>query len=137
MLTAWLLLKKFRGPGFFNGNEIGTLLGWWTLHCFVKKNPDYPKSSLHFLASTVSSKMLKTIAEAEDLNFTETLTGFKYLGNVSDELVKRGDTVLLAFEQAIGFMCGTAVLDKDGVSAFVVASELIAYLENKGMKLTA
>jgi len=33
------------------------------------------------LASTVSSKMLKTIATMDGLNFIETLTGFKWMGN--------------------------------------------------------
>ena len=35
--------------------------------------------------------------------------------------------VLLAYEEAIGFMCGTQVLDKDGISAAIRASELIAF----------
>jgi phosphoglucomutase/phosphopentomutase len=44
--------------------------------------------------------------------FTETLTGFKHMGNEADRLIKAGETVLFAFEEAIGFMCGSAVLDK-------------------------
>lgn len=32
------------------------------------------------LASTVSSKMLRALANAEGLNFIETLTGFKWMG---------------------------------------------------------
>lgn len=32
------------------------------------------------LASTVSSKMLRALASAEGLNFIETLTGFKWMG---------------------------------------------------------
>ena len=36
-----------------------------------------------------------------------------------------GEVVLFAYEEAIGFMCGTKVLDKDGVSASVVVTELI------------
>jgi phosphomannomutase len=52
--------------------------------------------------------------------FTETLTGFKHMGNESDRLIKNGETVLFAFEEAIGFMCGSAVLDKvSGFSVYV------------------
>ena len=43
--------------------------------------------------------------------------------------------VLLAYEEAIGFMCGTQVLDKDGISAAIRATELIAFLEIKGRTL--
>ena len=44
--------------------------------------------------------------------FTETLTGFKHMGNKSHKVMLEGETVLFAFEEAIGFMCGSAVLDK-------------------------
>jgi len=35
----------------------------------------------------------------------------------------------------LGFMCGTSVLDKDGVSAAVVIAEMAAYLEGKNLTL--
>lgn len=34
------------------------------------------------LASTVSSKMLRAMAEIEGFNFVETLTGFKWMGKL-------------------------------------------------------
>ena len=43
---------------------------------------------------------------------------------------------MFAYEEAIGFMCGTEVLDKDGVSAAVVVAELIRHLETRGLLLT-
>ena len=54
----------------------------------------------------------QAIASKDGAVFTETLTGFKHMGNISDKLLKAGKTVLFAYEEAIGFMCGTAVLDK-------------------------
>ena len=50
------------------------------------------------------------------------------MGNLSHTLLERGEEVLFAFEEAIGFMFGTTVLDKDGVSAAAVAGEMAAYL---------
>ena len=32
-------------------------------------------------------------------------------------------------------MCGTSVLDKDGISAALVAAEMAAYLEDRGISL--
>ena len=119
-----------------SGNEIGALLGWWLLRCYKERNKEVPLSKLHFLASTVSSKILNTIAKKEGINFTETLTGFKHMGNKSNELLKAGEVVLFAYEEAIGFMCGTNVLDKDGVSASVVVTELIRHLETRDLLLT-
>ena len=43
--------------------------------------------------------------------------------------------VLLAYEEAIGFMCGSQVLDKDGVFAAVRMAELICFLEVQGLTL--
>ena len=34
-----------------------------------------------------------------------------------------------------GFMCGTTVLDKDGVSASVVAAEMAIYLNKQGLSI--
>lgn len=57
------------------------------------------------------------------------------MGNKSIELLNQGKTVLFAYEEAIGFMCGTNVLDKDGISAAVRVSELVAYLDKEGSTL--
>jgi len=34
-----------------------------------------------------------------------------------------------------GFMCGTTVLDKDGISAAVVVAEMAAYLNSEGIRI--
>lgn len=65
----------------------------------------------------------------------ETLTGFKWMGNEAVELQAQGKHVLFAYEEAIGFMCGTAVLDKDGISAGIRAAEMAAFLSSNGMSL--
>ncbi|XP_068085382.1 phosphopentomutase isoform X2 [Anabrus simplex] len=120
----------------FSGNEVGALLGWWCLYCYREKNPDADLSDVYMMSSTVSSMILKSMSKVEGFKFLETLTGFKWMGNKSHELISEGKTVLFAFEEAIGFMCGTAVLDKDGVSAAVQTAGLVAYLKTKGLSLT-
>jgi phosphomannomutase len=57
------------------------------------------------------------------------------MGNRAAELQGHGKTVLFAYEEAIGFMCGTEVLDKDGVSAAIRVAEMASFLSNKGMSL--
>ena len=78
------------------------------------------------LASTVSSKFLERVAAAEGFHFEETLTGFKWLGNVAHRLEAQGYEVLFAFEEAIGFMFPAVHHDKDGVAAACVFAELAA-----------
>ncbi|KAK7097300.1 hypothetical protein V1264_004302 [Littorina saxatilis] len=112
----------------FSGNELGALLGNWMWVSYRKQNPTVPGGDIYMIASTVSSKILNTMASYEGFKFEETLTGFKWMANKADELQKQGKTVLFAFEEAIGFMCGTNVLDKDGVSAAAIITEYASQL---------
>lgn len=63
------------------------------------------------------------------------MTGFKWMGNVADNLMKEGKTVLFAFEESIGFMCDTECLDKDGISAAAKVAELAIFLEKNGLTI--
>ena len=54
----------------FSGNELGALLGWWSWYSFHQTNPDEDPSQLYMMASTVSSKFLKTMADTEGFSFT-------------------------------------------------------------------
>ncbi|XP_063313933.1 phosphopentomutase [Pelobates fuscus] len=121
----------------FSGNELGALLGWWLFTCWKEKNPE-PEAvkSMYMLASTVSSKILRAIAVKEGFHFEETLTGFKWMGNRAYQLIEQGKSVQFAFEEAIGYMCCPFVLDKDGVSAAVIAAEMTSYLATKNVTLS-
>ena len=61
----------FREQGWhvFTGNELGGLLGWWCWHSYRELNPKEDASDLYMMASTVSSKILKTMAAAEGFQF--------------------------------------------------------------------
>ncbi|XP_064190536.1 phosphoglucomutase-2 [Anguilla rostrata] len=121
----------------FSGNELGALLGWWLFRCWRQKFPEPSKvKDVYMLASTVSSKILRAIALKQGFHFEETLTGFKWMGNRAKQLLDQGRTVLFAFEEAIGYMCCPAVLDKDGVSAAAIAAELTSYISKQGSSLS-
>lgn len=125
----------------FSGNELGALLGWWTLRCFKELHPTVNMSDCYMLSSTVSSMILRSMGNIEGFNFIDTLTGFKWMGNQSVDLIGQGKHVLFAFEEAIGFMISSMVLDKDGVSAACHLATMCCYLkqfENKTLttKLT-
>ena len=87
------------------------------------------------LSSTVSSIILGSIAKKEGIHFEDTLTGFKWMGSRAKELIDQGKKVIFAFEEAIGFMYGSNVLDKDGVSAAAVMAEMINSLQDKNISL--
>lgn len=91
----------------------------------TKKKP----SECYMISTAVSSKFLQSMARVEGFQFIETLTGFKYMGNVADDLIKNQDKcVLFAYEEAIGYMVDSTILDKDGISAAVQVAQCAAYL---------
>lgn len=47
------------------------------------------------------------------------ITGFKYIGNVASRLTNEGYKVPFGYEEAIGFMIGNGIRDKDGIMATV------------------
>nr|POE78065.1 phosphoribomutase [Quercus suber] len=94
------------------GNQMGILLASYIFETWAGD-----KNKLAMLASTVSSRMLSTMAAKEGFHFRETLTGFKWLGNVAQQLASEGYTAAFAYEEAIGYMFPSVVWDKDGIAA--------------------
>ncbi|XP_064547838.1 phosphopentomutase [Drosophila montana] len=115
----------------FSGNELGALLGWWAIKMYRMRHPNADLSQCVMIASTVSSKILKSVAANEGFIFYETLTGFKWMANKAIEEQLAGRTVLFAFEEAIGFMISTNVPDKDGVSAAAHVATMARYLHHE------
>ena len=113
--TGWRMLS---------GDETGWLLGDYVLshadpeHCVVA-------------STVVSSRMLAAIAAHYGAWHVETLTGFKWLARADADLP--GRTLVYAYEEAIGHCVDpTAVRDKDGISAAVLACDLVSVLRNEG-----
>lgn len=113
------------------GNEIGSLFAAYVLELIQKgesmgSNPTQNMGSLgntYLINSTVSSQLLKAMAEKEGFGYKETLTGFKWIGNKALELKNEGFHVPFAYEEAIGYMF-SVVDDKDGISSAVVFLQL-------------
>ncbi|KAF2115225.1 hypothetical protein BDV96DRAFT_612597 [Lophiotrema nucula] len=114
----------------FTGNQLGILIA---SYLFERYPNSKPRNKLAMLASTVSSRMLHAIAEKEGFHFTETLTGFKWLGNVALDLEAKGYDVVYAFEEALGYMIPTVVHDKDSVAAAGVFLTAVAHWESQGL----
>ncbi|KIW03122.1 uncharacterized protein PV09_05765 [Verruconis gallopava] len=106
----------------FTGNQLGILLASHIMDRYSK-----PREKLAMLSSTVSSRMLAAMASKEGFHHEETLTGFKWMGNMALFLDEQGYDSRFAFEEAIGYMIPGVVHDKDGVAA--AATFLTAVLE--------
>ncbi|KAI8874359.1 hypothetical protein GQ42DRAFT_23314 [Ramicandelaber brevisporus] len=118
----------------FTGNQVGTIFAAIMLER-SKANGQVDKIAM--LNSTVSSKMLESIAKKEGFKYAETLTGFKWLGNTAISLTKQGHDVVFAYEEALGYMIGDIVRDKDGISALAVFADYATQLAAKGKSMTS
>jgi phosphoglucomutase len=120
----------------FSGNEIGIILAHYVFQQYKSAKFELStstlalsnKAKLAMLSSAVSSKMLRSMAEKEGFHHEETLTGFKWMGNKSLDLIEQGYTAPYAFEEAIGYMFGDIVRDKDGIAAATVFLRLVIEL---------
>lgn len=124
----------------FHGNELGLLLADWLFERWPVKHKketgeNVPPEKRTLINSTVSSKMLKAYAEANGANYIETLTGFKWIGRKAREEAAAGRVAFFGFEEAIGYMCGNPVLDKDGISAACCIAEMASELYDQGTTL--
>eukprot|EP01096_Ripella_sp_DP13-Kostka_P000575 TRINITY_DN10628_c0_g1_i1.p1 TRINITY_DN10628_c0_g1~~TRINITY_DN10628_c0_g1_i1.p1 ORF type:complete len:590 (+),score=245.02 TRINITY_DN10628_c0_g1_i1:27-1796(+) len=119
----------------FTGNELGILFADWTWSNYKRLHPDAQPDKCLVINTTVSSKMLKGLADKEGLRYEETLTGFKWMGNLALKRINEGYTFLYSFEDAIGFMMFDVCLDKDGVRAAGAFAELANSLYAKGLNV--
>ncbi|KAF8892671.1 hypothetical protein BD779DRAFT_1202307 [Infundibulicybe gibba] len=125
--------EKSRSDGSwfnFTGDQLGVLFGHRIFEIY--KSSGKPVSKLAMVASTVSSKMIEAIATMEGFKFVECLTGFKYIGNTALDLSDRGYHVPFGYEEAIGYMFGSQVRDKDGIAATVFFAQFVAFLHAQG-----
>jgi phosphomannomutase len=113
--TGWRMLS---------GDETGWLFG-----DFILSRTEPGELATSMVASTVvSSRMLAAIAAHWCAHHVETLTGFKWLARADADLP--GSTLIYAYEEAIGHCVDpAAVRDKDGISAAVLACDLVATLK--------
>jgi phosphomannomutase len=109
------------GGRVLRGDEVGALLA---IHLLRRD----PLREGTFATSIVSSMLLARIAQAHDVPYAETLTGFKWIARV--------DGLRFGYEEALGYCVDPdAVLDKDGIAAALLVAELAASLKADGRTL--
>lgn len=116
------------------GNMIGILL----LEYILRRKQEMgtlPQNGM-VIETIVSTKMVKPIADYYNVGMTETLTGFKYIGEKIKEYELTGSNeYLFGFEESYGCLIGTHARDKDAIVATMGVCELAAYYKSKGITL--
>lgn len=112
-----------------SGNQMGALL---VDHLIRHRTIERP---CHLVKSVVTSDFAADIAERNGLHVENTLTGFKFIGARVGEFAARGEQVLFAFEESIGYLPGAYIRDKDGIGTAVVVAEMAGTLHREGKTL--
>jgi phosphomannomutase len=108
--TGWRMLR---------GDELGAI--------FAESIAQKIDSGI-FANSIVSSSIVKKIAEHYDLQFKETLTGFKWLAKI--------ENLTFGYEEALGYAVdAVTVNDKDGISAAITLAQIATDLATQGKTL--
>ncbi|MGF2953707.1 phospho-sugar mutase [Mycobacterium sp. THU-M116] len=123
------------GWRMLSGDETGWLLGDYILSQERKLSQAAEPRNAVVASSLVSSRMLAAIAAHRGAAHVETPTGFKWLARADSQVP--GGTLVYAYEEAIGYCVDPdAVRDKDGISAAVLACDLVAALEARGASVS-
>lgn len=111
-----------------SGNEVGVLLGHYVL---TEKKTLPPKPLV--MTTIVSSAQLGAMAKVLGVQYSETLTGFKWIANRALELESQENLQFqFGYEEALGYTVGTLVRDKDGIGAALVFADLAAFCLAQG-----
>ncbi|MFH1512190.1 MAG: phospho-sugar mutase [Bacillota bacterium] len=117
------------------GNQIGCLMMYYILST-KQANGTLPKNGA-VVKSIVSTQLAKPICDAHKVALFDTLTGFKFIGEMIQQFEDDGShTFLFGFEESYGYLSGTFVRDKDGVNASMLIAEAAAYYKQQGKTLS-
>ncbi len=112
-----------------NGNQIGSLLIYYVLS--AKNDLKQLGNNPYIVKTIVTSNLQADIADHYNVKHFETLTGFKYIGEL---ITKLGDTAqyLAGGEESYGYLVGDLVRDKDAPNSCAFLAEMTAYFKSKG-----
>lgn len=115
-----------------NGNQIGSLLVHYVLS--AKQAKGELKDNDYIVKTIVTTELIAAIAKAFGVKHYDTLTGFKFIGEVMTRVASK-ENYLVGGEESYGFLVGDLVRDKDAVNSCAFIAEMAAYYKNEGKSL--
>jgi len=128
-----LAVKNNKGEfQLLNGNQIGSLLTYYVLSS--KKAKGELKDNDFIVKTIVTTNLIADIGASFGVKSYETLTGFKFIGEIITALQGK-ENYLVGGEESYGFLTGDLVRDKDAVNSCAFIAEMAAYFKNQGKTL--
>lgn len=128
-----LAVKNHAGEiQLLNGNQIGSLLTYYVLS--ARKEKGELKANDFVVKTIVTTNLISDIASSFSVETEETLTGFKFIGEIMTKLEGQKN-YLVGGEESYGFLVGDLVRDKDAVNSCAFIAEMAAYFKSHGKSL--
>ncbi|WP_295716331.1 phospho-sugar mutase [Mucilaginibacter sp.] len=115
-----------------NGNQTGCMLINYLLSAWEEKGKLTGKE--YIVKTIVTSNLIEEIAKAKNVTYYNTLTGFKYIGELMTKFEGK-QTFIGGGEESYGYLIGELVRDKDAVVSSAFIAEMTAYYKDKGSSL--
>lgn len=116
---------------FLNGNQLGALLVHYIVEERYRNGTLNPKDVL--IKTIVTNDMGRVIAARRGIRTFETLTGFKHICGLYNQLEEKGEYgYLFGYEESIGYCPETFTRDKNAVSTAVLIAEMCAFYRKQG-----
>lgn len=115
-----------------NGNQTGSLLINYLLTAWEEK--EKLTGNEYVVSTIVTTSLIKAICDAKGVEYFNTLTGFKWIGQVMTQNEGK-KTFIAGGEESYGYLIGDLVRDKDAVISCAFIAEMTAFYKDKGSSL--
>ena len=115
-----------------NGNQTGSLLINYLLTAWDEKGK--LDGNQYIVKTIVTSNLIEAIAKAKNVTYYNTLTGFKWIGQLMTSLEGK-ETFIGGGEESYGYLIGELVRDKDAIVSCAFIAEMTAFYKDKGSSL--
>lgn len=117
------------------GNEVGCMLTEYILS--RRKAQGTLCDNPVVVKTIVTTELIRAIAKEYNAEVFDLLTGFKYIGELIEQLKEKGEEYRyeLGLEESYGYLTGTHARDKDAVNASMMIIEMAAYYKTQGKTL--
>ncbi|MEO5911874.1 MAG: phospho-sugar mutase [Pelobium sp.] len=128
-----IAVKNHKGEfELLNGNQTGSLLVNYMLEAWEKEGKFTGKE--YVIKTIVTTYLIDKIAASKNVTCYNTLTGFKFIGQIMTE--KEGkETFIVGGEESYGYLVGEFVRDKDAVVSAAFIAEMTAFYKDQGSSL--
>lgn len=115
-----------------NGNQAACLLVHYMLTAWEKAGKI--TGNQYVVKTIVTSYLIDKIAASKKVDCYNTLTGFKYIGELMTKFEGQR-TFIAGGEESYGYLVGEHARDKDAVISCAMIAEMVAYYKDQGRSL--